>query len=73
MDVIDPSQAPAVGNPAPEGISVTTLLDLVYGFINSKFKGFDLTEVSPLYDSGLTSIHAAHMIKEILNAFELNR
>ncbi|MFB0543336.1 MAG: arginase family protein, partial [Candidatus Bathyarchaeia archaeon] len=31
MDVLDPSEAPAVCNPAPEGIGVTELLDILHG------------------------------------------
>jgi agmatinase len=70
MDVLDPSQAPAVGNPAPEGIGVPLLLDLVCGVVDERFLGFDLTEVSPHYDSGLTAIQAAHIALETLYCLE---
>jgi agmatinase len=70
MDVLDPSQAPAVGNPAPEGIGVPMLLDLVCGVVDERFLGFDLTEVSPHYDSGLTAIQAAHIVLESLYCLE---
>ena len=70
MDVLDPSQAPAVGNPAPEGIGVPLLLDLVCGVVDERFLGFDLTEVSPHYDSGLTAIQAAHIVLEALYCLE---
>jgi agmatinase len=70
MDVLDPSQAPAVGNPAPEGIGVPLLLDLVCGVVDDRFLGFDLTEVSPHYDSGLTAIQAAHIALETLYCLE---
>jgi agmatinase len=73
MDVIDPSQAPAVGNPSPEGLNVTDLLDLVGGFMEKRFVGFDLTEVSPFYDSGLTSVQAAYVVLETLYSFEVAR
>ena len=73
MDVVDPSQAPAVGNPSPEGLNVTDLLDLVGGFVDRRFLGFDLTEVSPFYDSGLTSINAAYVVLETLYSFEAAR
>ncbi|MFP3951771.1 MAG: agmatinase [Candidatus Bathyarchaeia archaeon] len=73
MDALDPSEAPAVANPSPEGLSVTQVLDLINGFIDRRFMGFDLTEVTPLYDSGLTSIQAAYMIMETLYCFEASR
>jgi agmatinase len=73
MDVVDPAQAPAVGNPSPEGLSVASLLDLIGGLVNKKFRGFDLTEVSPFYDSGLTSVNAAYIVLETLYAFEAAR
>jgi agmatinase len=66
MDVIDPSEASAVGNPAPEGASISMVLDLINKVSSKKFKGFDLNEVTPLYDNGLTSIQAAHILLETL-------
>lgn len=66
MDVIDPSEAPAVGNPAPEGAGVSTVIDLINKVGSRKFKGFDLNEVTPLYDNGLTSIQAAHILLETM-------
>lgn len=68
MDAIDPAEAPAVANPSPEGIGVTELLDLVGGIVDERLVGLDLTEVSPSYDSGLTSIQAAYVVLETLYA-----
>lgn len=73
MDVVDPAMAPAVSNPAPEGISVTTLLDLVTALVDDRFVGFDLTEVTPRYDSGLTATQAAYIILEIIYSLESSR
>jgi len=64
MDVIDPSMAPAVGNPEPEGITTTKLLDTLKHIIDSRVVGFDLVEVSPHYDHGVTAIQAAKIILE---------
>jgi agmatinase len=72
MDVIDPSSAPAVGNPTPEGLSITDLLDLVNLYTSKKIVGFDLTEVTPHYDSGLTAIQAAYLILETICSLEKN-
>jgi agmatinase len=66
MDAIDPAEAPAVGNPSPEGITSTQLLDLTKGIIDNRLVGFDLNEVSPSYDSGNTAVLAAYIILETL-------
>ncbi|MGD2142183.1 MAG: agmatinase [Candidatus Bathyarchaeota archaeon] len=70
MDVVDPAIAPAVGNPSPEGISITTLLDLIDFCVRHDVVGFDLTEVTPHYDSGLTAIQAAYILLETLYSIE---
>jgi len=73
MDVLDPAYAPAVGNPSPEGISVTMLLDIIAGVANTRFSGFDLTEVTPHYDSGLTAAQASYIILETIYSMESAR
>ena len=70
MDVIDPASAPAVGNPSPEGIGVTQTLDLIREIADERIMGFDLTEVTPHYDSGLTAIQAAHIVLETVYCLE---
>jgi agmatinase len=65
MDVLDPSYAPGVGNPEPEGISVSALLDIIEEVIDDRILGFDVVEVTPLYDNGITSIVASKIIYEI--------
>lgn len=66
MDVVDPSYAPAVGNPVPEGITPSTLLDILHDVCDPRVIALDLVEVSPHYDTGLTSFQAAHIIYETL-------
>ena len=73
MDAVDPAEAPGVGNPSPEGITVTQLLDLTTGIVDRRLVGFDLNEVSPSYDSGLTAIQAAYIVLETLYVFERAR
>ncbi len=73
MDAVDPAEAPAVGNPSPEGIGVTQLLDLIAGVVDKRLVGFDLNEVSPSYDSGLTAIQAAYIVLETLYMAERAR
>jgi len=70
MDVVDPASAPAVGNPSPEGIGVSLLLDLIQVCMGDKVVGFDLTEVSPHYDSGLTATQAAYILLESIYFLE---
>ncbi len=66
LDVLDPSIAPAVGNPHPEGLSTTQLMDLISGTMSDKTVGFDLTEVYPHYDTGNTATTAAYIVMETL-------
>lgn len=66
MDVLDPAFAPAVGNPHPEGLSTTLVMDIIQGIMSPKFKGFDLNEVYPHYDTGQTAVTAAYLIMETL-------
>ena len=66
LDVLDPAFAPAVGNPHPEGLSTTQLMDLITGTMNKKIMGFDLNEVYPHYDNGNTATTAAYIVMETL-------
>ncbi len=70
MDVLDPSFAPAVGNPIPEGLSPHLLLNILQSLCNHKIVGFDLVELTPHYDYGITSIQAVHIIFNILSFLE---
>ncbi|KYH38533.1 MAG: hypothetical protein AYL28_003350 [Candidatus Bathyarchaeota archaeon B23] len=73
MDVLDPSAAPAVGNPSPEGLSVEVLLNLLGEVLDGRVVGLDLVEVSPHYDSGGTSLLAAYIILEALCLWDRGR
>jgi len=73
MDVVDPSCAPAVGNPVPEGITPSKLLDILHAVCDQRVVALDLVEVSPHYDTGQTSVQAAHMICETLCFIEKSR
>ena len=65
MDVLDPAFAPGVGNPEPEGIPVSILLDLIEEMVDDRVVGFDIVEVSPAYDSGTTAVTASKIIYEL--------
>ena len=73
MDVVDPAFAPAVQNPEPEGLSTRMLLDLILGLCDNRVVGLDIVEVTPFYDSGVTSILAAKTLFEILCQVEKAR
>ncbi len=70
MDVLDPAFAPAVQNPEPEGITTTQLLDLVLAQCSKRVIGFDVVEVAPIYDQGVSAVVAAKVIFEMLCQLE---
>ncbi len=73
LDVLDPAFAPAVQNPEPEGLDTSTLLDLLEVVCDHRVVGFDLVEVAPHYDRGITAIQAAKIIFETLCYLERAR
>jgi len=73
LDVLEPAFAPAVQNPEPEGLDTPTLLDLLEAVCDSRVVGFDLVEVAPHYDRGLTATQAAKTIFEVLCCLEKAR
>jgi agmatinase len=73
MDVLDPAYAPAVQNPEPEGIETHTLLDIVCSLCDKRVVGFDVLEVAPIYDQGVSAIQAAKVVFEVLCALEKSR
>ncbi len=73
MDVLDPAFAPAVSNPEPEGLDTSTLLDILETVCNRRVVGFDLVEVVPHYDQGVTSTVSAKIVFEVLCCLERAR
>ena len=73
MDVLDPAYVPAVQNPEPEGISPTALLDIVCAMCDKRVIGFDLLEISPSYDQGISATVAAKIAFEMLCQLEKSR
>jgi agmatinase len=72
-DVLDPAFAPAVQNPEPEGITTTALLDIACALCDKRVKGFDVVEVAPIYDQGVSAVVAAKIVFEMLCQFERSR
>jgi agmatinase len=73
MDVLDPAYAPAVQNPEPEGLEPHALLDILSSICDKRLVGFDLVEVAPNYDSGVSEIQAAKVMFEVLCQMEKSR
>jgi agmatinase len=73
MDVLDPAYAPAVQNPEPDGIEMGTMLDILIGVCDNRVVGFDVLEIAPNYDQGVSAIQAAKVIFELLCKLEKSR
>ena len=73
MDVLDPAFAPAVQNPEPEGITTTALLDIVCALCDKRVVGFDVLEIAPMFDQGVSAIVAAKVMFEMLCQLEKKR
>jgi len=73
MDVLDPAFAPAVQNPEPDGLSIQTFLDILCGLCDNRIVAFDLVEVAPHYDQGITAVQAAKTIFEVLCCVEKSK
>jgi len=67
LDVLDPAYAPAVQTPEPEGISTYQLLEIISKINLKDLVAFDIVEVAPQYDSGVTATVAAKTIFEVLS------
>ena len=73
MDVLDPAFAPAVQNPEPEGINPTALLDIACAICDKRVVGFDVLEIAPAYDQGISAVVAAKIAFEMLCQLEKTR
>jgi agmatinase len=70
LDILDPAFAPAVQNPEAEGITPTALLDILCGLCDKRVIGFDVLEIAPVYDQGVSAIVAAKVVFEMLCQLE---
>jgi len=73
MDVLDPAFAPAVQNPEPEGLETHTLLDILCALCDKRVIGFDVVEIAPVYDQGISAVAAAKVMFEVLCQLEKAR
>jgi agmatinase len=73
MDALDPAFAPAVQNPEPDGLETHTLLDVSCALCDKRVVGFDVVEVAPVYDEGISAVAAAKVMFEMLCQLEKAR
>jgi agmatinase len=73
MDIVDPAFAPAVQNPEADGISTSDLLDMVCWLCDQRVAGFDVLEIAPVYDQGISAIAVAKIIFEMLCQIEKSK
>ena len=67
IDVVDPAYAPGTGTPEPGGCTVREIMRAVHLLGGLDVVGFDLVEVSPLYDpSERTALLAAKIVRETI-------
>jgi agmatinase len=73
MDVLDPAFAPATQNPEADGISTGELLDIICALCDKRVVGFDVVEVAPVYDQGISTVAVAKVMFEMLCQLEKSR
>jgi agmatinase len=73
LDVLDPAFAPAVQNPESDGLETHTLLDVLCALCDKHVVGFDVVELAPVYDQGISAVAAAKVIFEMLCQLEKSR
>jgi len=66
MDVLDPGFVPAVQNPEPNGLCTRMFYELLNALCDKRVVAFDVVEVAPHYDNGITAIQAAKTLFEVL-------
>ncbi len=73
MDVLDPAFVPAVQNPEPDGLDTNTLLDILGSICDKRAIAFDVVEIAPNYDQGISAVQAAKVAFEIMCNIEKSR
>jgi agmatinase len=70
IDVVDPAYAPGTGTAEPGGCAAKEMLQAVRMLSQLNVVGFDLVEVSPIYDpSEITALLAAKLVREAILSF----
>ncbi len=67
IDCIDPSFAPGTGTPVIGGITIYKILKIIRNLTKINIIGFDIVEISPIYDkSDITSLTASNIILDFI-------
>jgi len=67
MDAIDPAYAPGLGTPEPFGMTPREVRAVIRR-LAPKTVGFDVVEISPQYDQGVTALLGAKLIRDFIAA-----
>ena len=74
LNVLDPSVFPGTGTPEAGGVSFQELLEAMIQVSHLNIVGFDVNELSPVYDqSGSSTAMACKVLRELLIAVMKNR
>ena len=74
LDVLDPSVFPGTGTPEAGGVSFQELLEAMIQVSHLNIVGFDVNELSPVYDqSGSSTAMACKVLRELLIVVMKNR
>ncbi|MFR9227845.1 MAG: agmatinase [Acutalibacteraceae bacterium] len=74
LDVLDPSVFPGTGTPEAGGVSFQELLEAMIQVSHLNIVGFDVSELSPVYDqSGSSTAMACKVLRDLLIAVMKNR
>lgn len=73
MDVLDPAFAPAVQNPEAGGVDTNMLIEVLCALCDERVIGFDVLEIAPVYDQGISAVAAAKVMFEALCQLEKKR
>lgn len=69
LDVLDPSIFPGTGTPEAGGVTFNELLSALFNVCDLNIVGFDIVELSPIYDhSGVSTAVACKILRELLLA-----
>jgi agmatinase len=73
IDGLDPAFAPGTGTPETGGLKPEVILDYIYSLRKTDVLAFDIMEVSPHYDGGITAAAAARFMNELTAIIAKNR
>ncbi len=72
IDGIDPAYAPGTGTPEPFGLTPMEVRQLLIE-VGPRLVGFDVNEIAPVYDQGITAALAARMVREAMGIVARHR